>query len=98
MKINSNIETDLTVKDGILSVSRTQDCDPLAEHCKNLVSINAVGSKDIKFAGTIPDVFVEKYCNDHGILFSEFMSNKEHVRRIMNDPAMEHFRVWKGKL
>jgi hypothetical protein len=96
--IQSNIGTDITVKDGILSVNRIQDCDPIAEHCKNLSSIGADGSKEMKFAGSIPDVMVEKYCNDYGITFSEFISNKEHIKRVMNDPAMAHFRVWKGRL
>ena len=96
--IQSNIGTDITVKDGQMTIHRTQDCDPIAERMKHLHNTGQFGSSDMKFAGTIPDVMIEKYCNLQNITYSEFIQNKEHVRRIMADPAMDHFRVWKGKL
>lgn len=96
--IASNIGTDLSVKDGVMTVNRFQDCDPIAERCKEMAQTNMTGTSEFKFAGSIPDVMVEKYCNDKGITHSEFMQNKVHIKAIMNDPAMAHFRVWKGKL
>jgi hypothetical protein len=97
-EIKSNIGTQMAVKDGVLIVNRVQDCDPIAEHCKNLAAIGADGSSDMKFAGSIPNVMVEKYCNDKGISYAEFIGNRFHVKAAMNDPAMAAFRVWKGKL
>lgn len=96
--IQSNIGTNVSVKDGVLTTHRFQDCNPIAEHAKALHNMGMFGSSDMKLAATIPDVMIEKYCNDHGILFSEFMQNKEHMRRVLNDPAMAHFRVWPGKI
>lgn len=84
--------------DGGLTIVNSQDCDPIAEMCKKLSLEGKTGTNEMRFAGAIPDVFVEKYCTDHGITFREFMGNDEHVRRILNDPAMAHFRVYKGRI
>jgi len=97
-EIASNIKTDISVKDGNLIVYREQDCTPIAEWCKTMQNEGATGNSDFKFAGRIPDVMVEKYCNDNNITFSEFIQNKDHIRRVMNDPAMAHFRIWRGSL
>lgn len=79
-------------------VSNSQDCTAIAEHAKALASMGAGNGSDMKFAGTIPNVMIEKYLNDKNITYAEFIGNKEHIRSVMNDPAMAHFRVWKGKL
>jgi hypothetical protein len=52
----------------------------------------------MKLAARIPNVIVEKYCNDNKISFREFMGNREHVRRVLNDPSLSHFRVWPGRV
>jgi hypothetical protein len=97
-RIASNIDTDISVKDDALTVHRQQDCTPIAEYCKSMQNEGYHGTGELKFAGKIPEVMVEKYCNDNHITFREFIQNKEHVRRVMNDPAMSHFRIWKGDI
>lgn len=77
---------------------RTQDCTPIAEHAQALHNEGLHGSSDFKHAAKIPLVFVEDYCNRNNLQLSEFMQNKEHIRRVVNDPALAHFRIWKGKL
>jgi hypothetical protein len=77
---------------------RTQDCTSIAEHAKALQNEGMQGSNEFRHAAKIPLVFVEAYCNQNNILFSEFMENKEHIKRLVNDPALAHFRIWKGKL
>ena len=97
-QIPSNIDTKLILKDSALIVHSIQDCDPIADWCKEQVAIGNTGSKDIKFVGRIPDVMVENYCNRNNLTFGEFLSNKDHIRAIMRDPALQHFRIWKGKI
>ena len=36
---------------------------------------------------------IEKYLNDTGITFAEWMKNPVHVRRMLRDPALAHFRI-----
>lgn len=82
--------------DGALTTGTVQDCTPIAEQMKAMHNAGEFGSSEMKYCGRIPNVFVEKYCNDNGISFSEFMGNREHIRRLINDPALAAFRVWKG--
>ena len=90
--------TVIDVTDGVLTAGTVQDCDPIAEYTKALHNEGLHGSSDMKHAGFIPDVFIEKYCNDNGVTFHEFMANREHIRRVINDPALAAFRVWPGRV
>ena len=83
---------------GSMTFETVQDCTAIAERCKEMAAIGATGTSELKYAGSIPEVFVVKYLNDNGIDFREFMTNKQHIRRMMNDPALAHFRIWKGKI
>lgn len=94
----SALQTNLQVRDGQMTVKRTQDCTPIVEHTKALHNEGIHGSNDMKHAASIPFIFIEDYCNRHNILFSEFMGNKDHMRALVNDPALAHFRVWKGRI
>lgn len=93
-----DIGTSITLEDGAMIVGRSQDCTPIAEYAKARQNEGHHGSKDMRLAASIPFVMVEKYCNDTGIEFSEFMGNQEHIRRVCNDPAMAHFRIWPGRI
>jgi hypothetical protein len=81
-----------------VTFERVQDCTAIAEYAQARHNEGHTGSKEMKFAGTLPAIFIEKYCNDNGILFSEWCGNPEHARRMLNDPALDHFRIWKGKI
>jgi len=93
-----DVKTYSAIEDGNLITGTVQDCTPYAERAKALQNEGFHGSKDMKLAATIPFVMVEKYCNDNNITYRECMTNREHMRRILNDPANAHFRVWPGKL
>ena len=84
--------------DGTMTFERVQDCTPIAENAKALHNAGFTGSADMKHAARIPSVMVEKYCNDNNILFSEWCQNPAHIRRMLADPALAHFRIWKGKV
>jgi hypothetical protein len=93
-----DIDTRMTVKDGDLIVERVQDCVPIAEWSKSMHNEGKHGSSEMKLAARIPNVFIEKYCNDNNLLYSEVMQNREHMRRIVTDPALAHFRIWPGRI
>ncbi len=93
-----DIGTKFHLHDGAMTVERSQDCTPIAEHTKMLQSHGFHGSSEMRHAAKIPYVIVEKYCNDNGILFSEFMQNKAHIKRVLNDPSLSAFRIWPGKV
>ena len=93
-----DLDTKFQFADGNMTVGRSQDCDPIAEFAKAKHLAGDFGSSDMKHAAKIPFVIIEKYCNDHGILFSEFMQDKAHIKRVLNDPTLSHFRIWKGQV
>lgn len=84
--------------DGGLVTGTVQDCTPIAEYTKALHNSGFTGSADMKLAASVPMVMVEKYCNDNGVAYADFMCSQEHKKRLLNDPALAHFRVWKGRV
>jgi hypothetical protein len=93
-----DLDTKFHFHDGNMTVQRTQDCTPIAERMKALHNGGHHGSSEMKHAASIPFVIIEDYCNKNNITFHECMSNKEHMRRMLNDPDLSAFRVWKGKV
>lgn len=92
------IKRELFLHDGALVSSTTQDCTPIAEYCKARHNEGLTGSSEMRLAASIPFVMVEKYLNDNNITLRDFTVDKSHIRRLLSDPAMDHFRIWKGKL
>lgn len=80
-----------------IAIERVQDCTPIAEEAIALHNAGIHGSNEMRHAARIPNVMIEKYCNDKGITFAEWMQNEDHIRAMLNDPALAHFRIWKGK-
>jgi hypothetical protein len=56
------------------------------------------GSSDMRLAASVPVVLVEDYLNRHGISLGELGQSQEHQKRLLNDPALAHFRIWKGRV
>lgn len=84
--------------DGSLTTGTFQDVEAILENAKARNREGLHGSSDMRLAASVPFVLVEKYCNDNNILYSEFMASQEHKKRILNDPALAHFRVWNGRV
>lgn len=93
-----DIDTSIAVEDGNLVVGRFQDCTPIAEFAKTLQNEGGHSSSDFKYAAKLPYVMIEAYCNTQGITFADFMSQKDHIKNMLNDPALADFRIWKGKV
>lgn len=89
--------TNLHFADGRMVVERVQDCTALAEHCAKLRH-ETEQRGEMRLAARLPEVVVERYCNDNGITFGEFIGSPEHLRRVCNDPALAAFRVWSGRI
>lgn len=98
MQVADAVDTNVAVEEGNVIVERVQDCTPIAEMCKRDQNEGRHGSNEMRLAARIPNVIVEKYCNDNKISFREFMGNREHIRRMLNDSSLAAFRVWPGRV
>lgn len=95
---HDGLQSVVAVEDGNLITGTVQDCTPILERAQALHREGQHGSSEMKHAASFPAVLVEKYCNDNGITFHEFMNGKEHVKRMLNDPSLSYFRIWAGKV
>lgn len=95
---NGDVSTVVALEDGALHTGSIQDCTPYVERTKAMHNEGFHGSKDMKLAASVPFVLVEKYLNDNRLLMSEFVGSPEHQKRFLGDPAIEHFRIWKGRI
>ena len=86
----------LHVEDDKLHITHTQDCTPIL--AKVAAERRNRQSGDFRKAADLPMVIVQQYCNENGITFAEWAANPEHVKRMLNDPALKAFRVWPGKV
>ena len=75
-----------------------QDCTTILERAQAMNREGYHGSGELKLAATLPLVIVERYCNDNGITFEQFMQGREHIKRMLNDPDLSYFRIWPGKV
>lgn len=94
----SGIETRIHIHDGSATFERVQDCTAIAEHTKALSREGIHGSSEMRHAASFPMVVVEKYINNTGITFQEFMGNPVHLKTMLSDPDLAAFRVWGGKV
>lgn len=83
---------------GTVTFETVQDATAILEDAKARHNAGYNGTSDLKHAARIPLIFIDKYCQHNNITFGEFQSNKEHIRRVLKDPALSHFRIWKGAL
>ncbi len=96
-----SMRTKFLEEDGVHKIVRVVDEQELVDtldYCKARHNEGLHGEKDFKLAATVPAVLIEDYCFRNGITFREFMHNREHTRRLLNDPALAGFRIWKGKV
>lgn len=89
--------TRVVAEDGQVHFQRWQDCEPEMEWAKGMRNDGeGARSPDMRHRARFPVALVEKYCNDTGITFAEWMQNKDHIRRMLSDPALAYFRVNDG--
>lgn len=78
-------------------IERIQDVEPQLNICKALHNEGIHGTEHMKHAARIPNVIIEQYLNTNNITMYEFMNNEDHIKRMLNDPSLSHFRIWKGR-
>ena len=83
-----------------IAIERRGDAAGVAEITKRMHNegFGSSPSGELKHAASIPDVIIEKYCNDNGITFEELMANPDHAKRMLNNPDLAAFRIWKGRV
>lgn len=84
--------------DNGLTVERVQDVEPIILGCHDRRTVGMTGSSEMRHAASLPMVLVEAYCNTNRIQFSEFMAEPKHVKAMLNDPALNKFRIWEGRV
>lgn len=85
--------TRFLVADDKIAIERVQDCTAIMESAKRLQAEGMHGSGELRHVGRVPVIIVERYCNDNGITFAEFMRDQKHHARLLNDPDLAFFRV-----
>lgn len=93
-----SVKTDVVSQDGQLIVVREARFDGLLDTCKALHNEGLHGDQELPVLAHVPGLLIEDYCNRNGVTFRDFMRDDAHVRRFLNDPAIEHFRVKKGRV
>lgn len=77
---------------------RVADLQAVADDCAGRRGVGATGSSEMKHVARVPGFIVQKYINDNGITFAEFMRDPKHADRMLSDPALQAFRIWEGRL
>lgn len=86
---------------GVLADIATETLDNLrvvSDHCQRLRSSGLTGDADMKVLAHVPGFMIEKWCNDHGVTFAEFMRDRAIQAKMLNDPDMRAFRVYEGRV
>lgn len=65
----------------------------VADVCKGRQNSGVTGARDMPHLAEFPRAIVEKYLIDTGITLYEWMNNPVHVKRMLQDPALAHFRI-----
>lgn len=65
----------------------------VADVCIGRQNSGVTGSRDMPHLAEFPAAIVEKYLIDAGITLHEWMANPVHVKRMLQDPALRHFRI-----
>lgn len=94
--LGGGVQSVVAIEDDKLVTGTVQDCDWIVDNAKALHNEGIHGSADMRHIARLPVVVVEKYCNDNGIKLEEFMRDRTHIRRMVNDPDLSYFRIWPG--
>lgn len=80
------------------AVLREQYVGDIRDYCIARHNEGLHGSSDFRLMASLPAVVIEHYCNVNQVSFREFMQNPEHVKRMVNDPALADFRIAPGRM
>jgi len=79
-------------------VVREQYVGDIRDWCLAAHNEGRHGRSEMKHVARIPNIVIEHYLNVHQVTMQDFMRNPEHLRRMLNDPALADFRIAPGKV
>lgn len=77
---------------------RMADLLTVADDCAGRRGVGATGSSEMKHVARVPAFIVQRYINDNGITFEDFMREPKHADRMLSDPSLSAFRIWEGRI
>lgn len=93
-----DVRTRIIEEDDSIVVQRMQLVGDHVDYCKARANEGLHGFPDFKLKASIPAVVVDHYCYVNGITLREFLGNREHIKRIVNDPNFADLRIAPGKM
>ena len=87
-----------------LIIERVQDIEPIIEENKRRMSEHYGHNEsnrwrgDLHLVASIPEVVVEKWCNENGFTFADFIKDASIYKKFLNDPANSLFRTKPGRI
>lgn len=84
--------------DHSFAINRTQDVEPIVGYAQGMQALEMGNSKELKHAAEIPMVVVEQYMARKGITFAQFCETPDHIKAVVNDPSLQAFRIWQGRV
>jgi hypothetical protein len=78
--------------------ARVSDLKEVADYAQKRADMGLQGSKDMWLAATVPTFIIQKFCNEKGIAWKEFMRNGSLQTYFLNSEYAEPFRVHKGRI
>lgn len=91
------MRTDIQTDGDKFIIANTEDVTGVLEATQRRSNEGIHGSSEMRHAASFPKSIVETYLNTTGIDLNEFMTNPAHVSRMLADPNLSKFRVWKGR-
>lgn len=92
------VKSTLIEQDNKLVVCRSFDAEPYLDDAKARHNSEMFGSSEMKHAGTYPPGFFEWYATMRGVSFDQLMTDDQLLREMLNDPHLDGFRIWKGRV
>lgn len=83
---------------GEILIKRGQLVGDHVDYCKARQNEGLHGLPDFKLKASFPVTVVEAYCSDKGITLQEWFRNPEHVKAMVNDPALADLRIAPGRM
>lgn len=93
----SGINTRYHSEDNKLIVQRVQDCEPVLDSAAALRGAGLIGSPDMRHAGRIPAVVLEKWLNEAGLTLDQADEVSALIKRKLMNGEFAKLRVWEGR-
>lgn len=100
----SDVETKYHFDGDRLIIERVQDIEPIIEENKRRMNAWYGHNEsnrwrgDVHHVASVPEVVIEKWCNEHGFTYEDFIKDSSICKRFLNDPANANFRTKPGRI